>query len=204
MRRFFLALVALLAAASSAHAASVTLQFDRASYEIYDSGTLTITATADSGETDNYVYGELLFSGAGLLNPVVTQTPLESLGGSLPWLVGSSPCETTVATGAATSCVVINQIVGFLDTYPVTNTPLVIATVTFTVQPAGLDYFIDVSWRQDDFHFFGASEPAGACATVFAMDVPGAIGCPIPEPASGALLAFGLLGFGAARHRRRA
>jgi hypothetical protein len=186
-----LSLVLALLAASTAHAASISLQFNDNNYSPGETGTLSVIATANAGEVAFAVEGQLRFtSGSALLFPSVIQVPLESFGGALQWTTGPLQCNTS-------TCDVFNQISATTTPLSVTNTPLVIATLTFFV--TSFSHYIDVTWESADF--FGAT-PSGACALV-GIPENGEPTCgSIPEPATGALLALGLLTLATAARRR--
>lgn len=181
------ALVAL--AASGAHAASISVDVAYPGWtgeDIPGPGQtiiLTITATANSGETDSGVYGELHFN-QSIQFDSLEQTALQSFDGALSWVIGgASGCLTS------TQCTVFSQLGSSPGApIPVTNTPLVIATLTFTLTSVGELY---ASWDDPSFQFFGAATPPDVCIV--------GVGCPvIPEPSTAALLALGLIGLATA------
>lgn len=182
MKRTLIAVVALVGLASAANAASVLLTADHASYNPGDTITLTATAVANSGETSTQVFGEILLSSPGTATVTggsASQVALQSFGGFVTWVVGTNPCTSTV-------CTMMNQI-GGLSPIPVSNTPLAIATATFTAANPG---HIDVAWNASTFDFFGIVTPAGTHFDI------------VPEPTTAALLGLGLFGLGVAGRRR--
>lgn len=182
-------------AASAAQAASISLEFDQSVYTPGDTGTLTVTFTTDTGELDNAVFGELRFTaGSALANPIVTQFALQAFG-IVPWTLGTTPCNTS-------TCTAFNQITSTgVNPVPVDNGPFVIATVTFDVIfGSPHTHYIDVTWNA--FDFFGAPTPAGACAVVGIPEAGEATCGTIPEPATGAMPALGLVALATAAPRR--
>lgn len=180
VRTILAAVITALAAASAAHAASVSIVPDKdpSSYWGGDTVTLTIIATADQGETTTQVFGELLFSDpTAVSNLSASQVALQSFDGAITWLVGAqSPCDPS-------GCTVMNQIAG-LTPLAASNTPLEIATVTFTLGylfPSDEAPPLSVGWNPDTFDFFGASVPADVVVVA-------------PEPGTAGLLALGLIG----------
>ena len=128
---------------------------------------MTVTFTAIvAAETSTQVYGDILFSNpAMVVDPSVVQVPILSFG-VIPWVLGTNPCSSTV-------CTIMNQI-GGLSPMPVSNSPLVIAILTFTAGAVGT---LNMSWDPATFDFFGAVNQPGASITV------------VPEPTTSALLA---------------
>jgi len=180
MKRTLIAVAAIIGLASAANAASVTVTADQASYNPGDTITLTVVADASTGEASTQVFGDLLLSGAGsVLGGAVVPGGLASFGGGLPWVLGTNPCSPTV-------CTAMNQI-GGVSPFPVTNTPLNIAVITYTAGNAGL---VNVAWDASTFDFFGISVPSGTSFTI------------VPEPTTAAMLGLGLLGLAVSGRRR--
>ena len=199
MQRVLALVVAVLAVASNAQAASIEVirQYNGSNPEDPlpgDTFTLTVIATANAGETDTGVFGRLVFfGGASFTSLDVQQTPLETTLeplGTLPWLAGPVTCF------GSSSCDMFNQVGLGVNPFPVSNTPLEIATLTFLLGPGvGTLY---ARWEDTGafaFDFFGAPVPPDVCIIGFE--------CPIiPEPATGALLALGLAALATAAPRR--
>jgi hypothetical protein len=146
---------------------------------VYTSGdtiTLTVVATANLGETGSAAFGDLLLSGTGsVLGGSVVSQSLTSFGGAIVWIDGAHPCSPTV-------CTAMNQIV--LGTFPVDNTPLAIAVITYTAGNAGT---VNVTWDATTFDFFGLNTGTTPAGTSFDI-------VPIPEPTTAAMLGLGLFG----------
>jgi hypothetical protein len=181
MKRTLIAVAALVGLASAANAASVSVTADQAVYTSGDTITLTVVATANLGETGSAAFGDLLLSGTGsVLGGSVVSQSLTSFGGAIVWIDGAHPCSPTV-------CTAMNQIV--LGTFPVDNTPLNIAVITYTAGAAGT---VNVAWDNTTFDFFGAVNQPGTSFNIV----------PIPEPTTAALLGLGLLGLAVTGRRR--
>jgi len=185
MKRTLILAAALVGLASAADAASVVVTSNQAVYTVGDTITLTVTGTANAGEVTTQVFGLLLLSsgnggtvsGSG---PAV-QTALVSFG-AIPWTIGgAAACDST-------SCVVMNQLIG-VTPFPVSNTPLAIATLSYTAATPGT---VDLNFLALTFDFFGAALPATSSFNIV----------PIPEPTTAAMLGLGILGLTLAGRRR--
>jgi hypothetical protein len=80
---------------------------------------------------------------------------------------------------------------------PVSNTPLVIMVAAFPVSAPGRVF---LHWDTESFDFFGAAPSADVCISIFRGPLTQL--CPIPEPATGGLLALGLAALTTAARRR--
>ena len=181
MKRILTVVVALVGLTSAANAAvSVVLSADHATYAVNDTITLTATATANAGETATAVFGDMLMDNPGALSGgSASQVALQSFNGAITWVTGTNPCTTS-------QCTMMNQI-GGLGALPVSNTPLAIATATFTAAAPGV---VNATWLASTFDFFGLAVPGGTSFTI------------VPEPTTAALLGLGLFGLAVAGRRR--
>jgi hypothetical protein len=180
MKRTLIAVAAIIGLATAANAASVTVTSDQASYNLGETITLTVNVSTLPAEASTQVFGDLILSGTGSVSGgVSTQAPLQSFGGAIVWVTGLSPCTPAI-------CTAMNQI-GGLSPFPVTNTPLNIAIITYTAAGAGT---VNVNWDPSTFDFFLAPLPAGTSFTI------------VPEPTTAALLGLGLLGLAVSGRRR--
>lgn len=184
-----LAMVAVFGAASAASAATVTLASATGStISPGESIVLTVTTTANSGETDNTIFGAITYSDA-LLNPVAPASVMNTPIGFLP---GAITCTTV-------RCVAFSAVTGgaaiALD--PSQNTNFLLATVTFPVDAAApIGSVINLAWQTNPstqrLDFFGVTGGPGVSITVV----------PVPEPTTAALLGLGLFGLAVAGRRR--
>jgi len=150
--------------------------------------TIETRVTADAGETDNTVFGRLLYPGS------LVDGPLEGLGSqhqnSLPgagWILGSLSCTTTY-------CLAFNQLNSIGPT-AINVTDFLLATNTFTIEldalPGSvLNFNFTSTPMTSRLDFFGISSIPGTSVTV------------VPEPAAAALFVLGLCGLVAASRRR--
>lgn len=171
--------------ASAANAASVVLSANAGTYLPGETITLTVTVTADAGETDTSVFGVIQYQGAVVAPVLLTQSqnPLPATANG-PWNQGLLPACTTVNCRA------------FSQTNPggtINATNFVIATMQFTaVGPIGAVGTFNwqsapVSQRLD---FFGVTSAPGTSITI------------VPEPTTAAMLGLGLFGLALAGRRR--
>lgn len=181
--------IALLASAPAAGAATLTAVPDayyaNGYYWAVFGAETTITITGDSeGAAAAYgIYGDLVYDAAISTTLRASQTQHTTDG--VPWTLG----HLSLADGQST---VFNQ---FACCAPGTVDQLQIATLTLIFDAVG---FSDFYWgsETDFFGLTSADLPSPAFTIACCLDEP------IPEPATGALLAFGLLAL--AWERRRA
>ena len=178
------ALVCLGLASTANAATSVSLTSNKLTpYNTGEVITLTVTVTADAGETDTSVFGVVQYQGA-LVAPVAAsqqqnQLPATAAG---PWNIGVLPACTTV------NCRAFSQ----TNAGGAINTAnFVIATLQFTASAPGTANFVwqsaPVSQRLD---FFGITSDPGTSVTI------------VPEPTTATMLGLGLFGLAMAGRRR--
>jgi len=141
------------------------------------------TVTGDDGGASAYgVFGRLEYSGALVDNGTRSQITLVGLGG--PWTKGLLLGKDD---GISASSEVFNQITLPKDT--ATNLPAAFATATLIAQAVGV---VNVNWNTIfssgfQLDFFGLTNAPGTSFTI------------VPEPATAALLALGVIALAAAR-----
>ena len=166
----------------SAGAATLTITPDKSTYLVGETITLSVLGDAE-GTSDNGIFGRLLFDG-GLASYVDSvQIVLTSATGGLPWFAGA-------LFGGDGFAEAFNQ--ASFGTPRVPDGPLM-ATVTLLATAEGT---LSYEWQTEGsgelrFDFFGLTNAPGGSVTI------------IPEPATGLLLALGLLGLGVGRSTSR-
>jgi hypothetical protein len=170
--------------ASTANAASVVMSANQATYGIGDTILMTVTVTADAGETDTSAFGVIQYNNT-LVAPVAASQVQNALPPTAngPWNQGILSACTTV------NCRAFSQ-TNAGGTVGVTN--FVIATMSFTASALGTANFVwqsaPVSQRLD---FFGVTSAPGTSVTIV-----------VPEPTTAAMFGLGLFGLALAGRRR--
>ena len=181
MRSSFLAF-AVVAVASAAHAASLSVSSDKLTYMVGETVTLIVTGD-DAGASSSGIFGRLDYSGALVDNGTRSQMTLNP-----PWISG---VLIQGDNGINAFSWAFNQIA--LPAYTATTLPAAFSTVTLIATAVGV---VNVSWHTqpdgDQLSFFGLTNAPGTSFTIA-----------VPEPATAALLCMGLLAITAVRNGRR-
>lgn len=187
MKRTLISLftAALVAAFAGTASAATSVSLTPTSTSVVQGGTITLETyvTANGGETDNTVFGAILYTDAVVDPGTRTQTVLPPGD----WTTGALSCTTT-------RCITFSQVrAGGAVAVGLTNS--LISTATFTVPisvPIGT--VINFSWQTTPstqrLDWFGITNAAGTSVTV------------VPEPTTAALLGLGLFGLAVAGRRR--
>jgi len=178
MKRTIVALVLLLAMSSAAQTATLTITPDKQIYEIGEQIVLSVFGDAE-GAADNFIIGRIRFDSSVAEYVSSAQEPLTSFGGGIPW-VGFSLFG---GDGFADAFI---QFVGD-SPFPVDG-PLTASVVLLATQAGTLEF----SWETTgdlSLDFFGLRSAPGGNVTI------------VPEPATGALMALGLVAICVGRRR---
>ena len=172
---------------TSATAATLDMVADRATYNVGDTLTLTISGAAD-GAAATGILGSVAYDPCLLTVVSVSQTGLTSFGGLLLWTM--SPLVTDDPVGT------VDAFDALAGPYPQTPDQQVVSTITFQWIASGVAHFSWVAEGEESLRFFGLTNAAGTSALTvgYPHDCP-----PIPEPDTASLLAFGLVGLAVRR-----
>jgi len=185
MKRTLFVVAALVAFASAASAATLSVVSNKLTYNIGETITLTVTGNTAPGGKAASILGRLEYSAALTTTTTASQSQLTRAGGALFALTG----VLTLGDGFAT---VMNQIIDGGGT-PRTVDNLQISTAQLLADAAGT---VNVEWDADiqGLDFFGLTNATNP-GTVASFTI-------IPEPTTAALLGLGLLGLVLGGRRR--
>lgn len=158
---------------------------DQVSYLPGQTVTLSIVVDA-TGASDDAIFGSFTYDPAILLGGNASQVALTSIIGGQAWDLGPPLCPESFGR-----CEAFTQLTPGLPPAPVQQPAgFVISAVTFTAGAIGAT---NLTWEVGGpyaFDFFDLLDAPGATVTV------------VPEPATAALLAAGLVALGARRRAR--
>jgi hypothetical protein len=186
MKRTLFVVVALVAFATAASGATISVVSNKLTYNVGE--TISLSISGDSQATkDNGIFGQLEYSAA--LTDTVTSSQSEMKGGSATFTTGNLGRGDGFAE-------VFDQLNGTAAN--VTVSTLLASTATLVAQAAGI---VNVNWSLSpglQLDFFGLTSvgnggTAPDTATTFTI---------IPEPGTAALLGLGMLGLVLGGRRR--
>jgi hypothetical protein len=174
------ATLAILALATSAHAATLTITPDKSTYQVGETITLSVFGDSEGG-VDILVYGRLLFNSGLTAYLGSSQQGLTTFNGFFTWVNGSLTGSPGFADAFNQSCC--------QSSAPVDG-PLFAEVSLRATAPGTLTYAWDLVSVENGLHFFGLTNAPGGSVTI------------VPEPATALLLGLGLLGIALGARRR--
>ena len=179
MKTLLVSFMCVTAIASAAHGVSLAVSSDKLTYNVGETITLTVSGD-DAGVTAYGIHGRLIYDGSLVDHGSRTQNRAGPVG---VWVVGPLNAVDTNGPGSFSDAMNQSAAAGT----DAANYPGVVSVVTLIAQAVGL---VDVQWGTTDpnqLYFFGVTSAPGTSFTI------------VPEPASAALLALGLVALAALR-----
>ena len=193
MKRTLMTLVAALAFAGTASAATLSIDTDASSYLIGDTINVTVVLTTEAGDPYTPVYVQADWDGAvGSVVPFFdssSQSPiLTSFGGGSTWNNGTGLC------GTADSCAILDQFQ--IGTTFAPDPPGQVITGTLGILASGAGA-LNLTINQPLFQALGLTVGQVSVGANLAGGV-----TVVPEPGTAAMVGLGLLGLASVGRRR--
>jgi hypothetical protein len=186
MKRTLFLVAVLVAFATGASAATLSVVSDKTTYAVGETITLSVNGDAQ-GASSTAIFGRLQFDGSLVNNNTNTQ---KLIGAASDWVKGGLSAGDTNAVGPTTGFAEAFNQVSLNGGFQTATSP--ISTITLVAQAVGV---VSAQWNQVsgsgfELGYFGITNSPGATFTI------------IPEPSTVALLGLGLIGLAVSGRRR--